>query len=237
MRYLVVIIMSLFLSTFAHAQLFTTTTLGLCISGENITELEKRSVDTFAIWACSHYTTSFIISNGSSDSRLDKDPADLLKSYRRRFLRKLQTSGLKQIDIFILGHNNSYDQPLLSFLKDASKTLKRPVQIRFVYNSGCFGNKADKNLKKFARTYIGHNNWNYGPIYSPAFLGLWFKGVTAETALRTANKFIYRRPFTTTDAAEVGDAFWRGIVDWSSKEDNDPRGWLTGVKSTRLLSL
>lgn len=199
----------------------------LCLSARNDTAAEKRTVDALAKWSCAHYTQSYTITNHTYESgkRLDEDA--VIRKHQKKLIQAIRASKRKQIDIYILGHSNQFGIPLTEFLDDMNRDLGRKVRVRFVYNSGCFGLKLDPELQAIAGTYVGHRDFNFGPVYSPMFLIKWFAGSTVAAAVKSSNAFIFRRPFTTSEAANIS-MFWSSMMEGTAYEDNDPRAYIKG---------
>lgn len=201
--------------------------VGLCISGNNHDGFEKTFVDSFAIWTCSHYLHPIVIGNGSYVSKKQLSETDLIEKNKESIIQYFRSTGKRRMDLYLFGHSNEFAQPIRNLLEDLEKRLGYPIELRFVYNSGCYNFEDDRPLQEVAKTYVGHKGLNYGPVYSPLFLEQWFTKIPAGIALTISNVAIDRRPFTTTEAGSVED-FAGGVFDRTTKEDNDPKGYLTG---------
>ncbi len=199
----------------------------LCLSARNDTAAEKKAVDALAKWSCAHYTESYVITNHTYESgkRLHED--EVIAKHQKKLIQAIQASKRKQIDIYILGHNNQFGFVLNQFMKQLNKALRAKVRVRFVYSSGCYGLEIDQDIQTIAHTYVGHKGLNFGPVYSPMFLTKWFTGSSVAAAVKSSNLFIFRRPFTTREAAKL-DMFWDSAMAGTAYENNDPRAYIKG---------
>ncbi|MFL5782954.1 MAG: hypothetical protein ACJ76H_00010 [Bacteriovoracaceae bacterium] len=196
---------------------------GLCISGWRNDWLEVTTVDAMTDWACAHYTSSYKVFNSRIGESLQEE--ELLKKNLNGITSALKKSGKREIDILIFGHNNEFDKYMPGLMRVLQKRLGHKVSVRFVYDSGCYGLDTDKNLKALSETFVGHREWDFGPFYTPVFLSKWFEGPETRFAVASANHFINRRPFTSTDAAHDLNVLFR-LKD--APVDNDPRAFVSG---------
>ena len=143
-----------------------------------------------------YFTTNFVeplIGAYEIGKVFDFDEEDT-SDVKSEFLKNLTFSLNKgrTVDLFILGHTNSYSKMLAGIPRDLRK------KIRLVYNSGCYNVDDGPNLLSSygIQAYVGHFGFSASPLFLNKFIYNWLgsyylRAAVARTNLALAKAMIF----------------------------------------------